>query len=170
MVVRPLRATDVELDYDAVTSSAERLRRWSQTEWPADDFTLAENLDDLRRHEREHLERAAFTFTVLDRQETACLGCVYFTPLGPEAAHLCEGAGHAAAIGFWVRTSELAGDLDQHLLFTLREWIEAAWAFDCVAFAISPLEERQAALFAHAGLVRRSIIALPDGRERWVFQ
>ena len=42
--LRPLRATDVELDYDAVMSSAAMLRRWRQSKWPADNFTLAENL------------------------------------------------------------------------------------------------------------------------------
>ena len=30
LLMRPLRATDVELDYDAVMSSAEQLRRWSR--------------------------------------------------------------------------------------------------------------------------------------------
>ena len=29
LLLRPLRAADVELDYDAVMSSAEQLRRWS---------------------------------------------------------------------------------------------------------------------------------------------
>jgi len=42
LLLRPLRATDVELDYDAVMSSAAMLRAWSQSHWPADDFTLAE--------------------------------------------------------------------------------------------------------------------------------
>ena len=98
LFLRPLRASDVELDYDAVMSSAEMLRRWSQSGWPADDFTLAQNLDDLRRHEREHEERQAFTFTVLDPPGTRCLGCVYLTPLRPEAAALCEGAAHAATV------------------------------------------------------------------------
>jgi RimJ/RimL family protein N-acetyltransferase len=86
LLLRPLRATDVELDYDAVMSSAAQLRRWSQTAWPADDFTLAENLADLERHEREHLERTAFTFTVLNPGGTRCLGCVYLAPVRPEAA------------------------------------------------------------------------------------
>src|SRR5438067_1060481 len=61
LLLRPLQATDVELDYDAVMSSAEQVRRRSQSDWPADDFTLAQNLDDLQRHEREHRERVAFT-------------------------------------------------------------------------------------------------------------
>src|SRR5262245_4096225 len=104
LFLRPLRATDVELDYDAVMSSAEQLRRWSDSDWPADDFTLAGNLNDLQRHEREHGERVAFTFTVLNPEGTRCLGCVYITPVAPQAAHLCADAAHPANVGFWVRT------------------------------------------------------------------
>src|SRR5436309_16092952 len=85
LVLRPLCAADAAVDYDAVISSAAELRRWSGSSWPADDFTLAENRDDLERHEREHEERAAFTFTVLSPDLTRCLGCVYLTPLRPEA-------------------------------------------------------------------------------------
>src|SRR5262249_22189853 len=134
LFLRPLRATDVELDYNAVMSSAEQLRRWSQSDWPSDDFTLAQNLDDLQRHEREHGTREAFTFTVLNPQATRCLGCVYITPVVPQAAHLCAGATYAANVGFWVRTSELANDLDKHLFATLREWFSTAWAFDAIVF------------------------------------
>jgi RimJ/RimL family protein N-acetyltransferase len=80
LALRPLLAADVAADYDAVMASAPMLRAWSQSEWPADDFTLAENLEDLRRHEREHLERAAFTYTVREPQGVRCLGCVYLQP------------------------------------------------------------------------------------------
>src|SRR5437867_3283681 len=100
LFLRPLRATDVELDYDAVMSSAEMLRRWSQSTWPADDFTLSENLDDLQRHEHEHKEREAFTFTILNPEGTRCLGCVYFMPLSPLEFQVCEGAGFATHVGF----------------------------------------------------------------------
>jgi RimJ/RimL family protein N-acetyltransferase len=167
--LRPLRATDAELDYEAVMSSAEQLRRWSQSSWPADDFTLAENRADLQRHEREHAERAAFTFTVLDPAGARCLGCVYLMPVWPGAASLCEGAAYAASVGFWVRPSEVANDLDRHLLAALREWLKAEWAFDCVLFTLSPQETRQAALLAEAGLERRLAFTLPDGREGWAW-
>src|SRR5437868_13449286 len=86
LLLRPLQATDVELDYDAVMSSAEQLRRWSGRGWPADDFTLIQNLVGLQEHEREHQEREAFTFTVLNLEETHCLGCVYIMPPRPKAA------------------------------------------------------------------------------------
>jgi hypothetical protein len=164
LVLRPLKATDVELDYEAVMSSAEMLRRWSQSGWPPDDFTLSQNLYDLQRHEREHNERQAFTFTVLNPQETRCLGCVYLVPLSSPELQLCESSAFAANVGFWVRTSELVNDLDRHLLATLREWIQTEWAFDCVVFIISQQEVRQATLFAEAGLEFCTSLTLPDGR------
>jgi RimJ/RimL family protein N-acetyltransferase len=169
LVLRPLRATDVELDYDAVMSSTEELRRWSGSEWPADGFTLAENLADLERHEREHNERKAFTFTILNAEGTRCLGCVYIVPIWPEAVQLCEGAAHAAAVGFWVRTSELAGDLDRHLIAILCDWFRNEWAFDTILFTSNPQETRQAALLAEPGLVR-SALTWPDGRPGWAFR
>jgi hypothetical protein len=95
--------------------SAEMLRRWSQSAWPADDCTLVQNLTDLQRHEREHIKRKAFTFTILNPQGAQCLGCVHIVPLCPEEVPLCKDAAHASDVAFWVRTSELASTLDQHL-------------------------------------------------------
>ena len=169
LLLRPLRASDVALDYDAVMASAEQLHRWSQSDWPTADFTLAQNLDDLQRHEREHYNREAFTFTVLNRDATRCLGCVYIMPLEPQAAQVCAGAAYAATVGFWARTSEVVNDLDQHLFNTLREWFKTAWAFDGIVFTISPQEVRQAALFSEAGLERRLVFKRSDGRPCWVF-
>jgi hypothetical protein len=169
LLLRPLRATDAELDYDALMSSAEQLRRWSQSGWPADDFTLAENLADLQRHEREHGERVAFTFTVLNPQGDRCLGCVYITPLWPQIAELCAGAAYPADVGFWARTSELAGELDKHLLATLREWFASEWAFDCIVWAIGRQDARQADVLREAGLQQRTAFALANGRQCWAF-
>ncbi len=162
--MRPLRATDVERDYDAVMSSAAMLRSWSQSEWPADDFTLAENLEDLRRHEREHEAREAFTFTVLDPEGTRCLGCVYLAALPDVARPLCPGAEHPVRVGFWVRASEIASDLDRHLLVCLREWLAADWRFDRILHLIAERDARQVALCRDAGLQMGSMVLLPDGR------
>ena len=169
LYLRPLRASDVELDYQAVMSSAVELRRWSQSEWPSDDFTRAENLADLVRHEREHVERQAFTYTVLNPAGVTCLGCVYIMPLRPQEALLCQGAAHAGRVTFWVRASEVASDLDRHLLATLREWLAAEWAFDRVVFTIGQRETRQAALLKESGLQMRSEFTLEDGRPCWAF-
>ena len=79
-VLRPLRATDVDLDYDAVMATQETLRQGNSGEWPRPDFTRAENLVDLQRHEADFAARRGFTYTVMDLTQTRCLGCVYAYP------------------------------------------------------------------------------------------
>lgn len=164
ILLRPLRAIDVELDYDAVMSSAAMLRGWSQSDWPADDFTLAQNLADLERHEREHLAREAFTYTVLTPDAARCLGCVYLSPPWPEEVPLCEGATYAAHVGFWVRAAEIASDLDGHLLASLRDWFRERWSFDRVIFSVSRENTRQARLLEESGLIRRGEFTRAGGR------
>jgi RimJ/RimL family protein N-acetyltransferase len=165
-LLRPLRATDVALDYDAVVSSAEMLHRWAQGDWPRDGFTLEENLADLQRHQRDHDERRAFTYTVLDPAGTRCLGCVYIVPLRDELTGLAQGAAWPADVAFWVRASEVAGGLDAHLLATLRDWLAAEWAFDRILFPVAARYPHHAALFEAAGLRELLAYADADG-DRW---
>ena len=169
LLLRPLRVADAELDFDAVMSSAALLRRWSQSAWPADDFTLAGNRSDLERHEREHIEGTAFTFTVLDPAATRCLGCVYIVPLESAERAVCAATMHPARVAFWVRASELAHDLDRRLLATLLVWLDAAWSFDDVVFTIADGDTRQSGLLIEAGLARRAAVTLAGGRACSVF-
>jgi hypothetical protein len=137
--------------------SKELLRRWSQSGWPADDFTLAGNAEDLQEHEREHDERIAFTFTVLDASESDCLGCVYIRALprllrpedfgdtGTEDVY-------QGRVAFWVRQSRLKDDLDRRLLRALIEWFERDWPFTRVLFYTSEGETRQRQVFEEQGL------------------
>jgi hypothetical protein len=169
LILRPLRASDAERDYDAVMSSAGELRRCRGSEWPSDDFTLAENLADLERHEREHERGEAFTYTVLAVDEARCLGCVYIVPVWPEAEPLCGADACATCVGFWVRASERANDLDRHLLAVLRGWLKTEWSFDCVLFTNYAADIRQGALLDEAGLLRLPL-SWPDGRTGWAFR
>lgn len=169
LLLRPLTVGHVDLDYDAVMASREQLNRWSQTTWPTPDFTLAENRADLERHQREHNEGVAFTYTVLDPTESRCLGCVYITPIPESAGYLYPNDRYSAKVTFWIRSDELAGSLEGHLLATLRGWFAAEWPFDRVIFAISQQNPAQAELLRDAGLVKQASIALPDGRLFWVY-
>jgi len=72
-------------------------------------------------------------------------------------------------VGFWVRTSEWAVDLDQHLLTTLHEWFTTEWPFDGVVHTICQAETRQAALLSEAGLQRSAGFTLEDGRACWAY-
>lgn len=81
LTLRMLAPDVTQLDYDALMESRVRLRLWSDSSWPADDFTLAENQKDLEEHEREFHAREAFAYTVLRHDDSVCEGCVYVTPL-----------------------------------------------------------------------------------------
>ena len=160
-LVRPLRASDVELDYDAVISSRAELWLRSGNTWPREGFTLEENLADLVQHEQEHLAGLVFTFTVMNPTETECLGCIYINPLAPmlrkaganeeQCAHVGE---HEAWVTFWVRQSRLTDELDRRLLQTLLAWFKNAWAFSRVCFAVRKAQEHQIRLFVETGLQR----------------
>jgi hypothetical protein len=166
--LRPLRVTDVELDYAAVMSSAEMLRRWSGSSWPSDDFTLAENRADLERHQREHDARIAFTYTVLNPAQDQCLGCVYIQPSEQEERAVCPTAKFPTTVGFWVRAAEIQHDLDLHLFNTLRAWLASEWQFDCILYVIRPAGTRQASIFQSAGLALRQTLFDKNG-QRLVF-
>jgi hypothetical protein len=137
--LRPLRVSDAEIDYAAVMDSKLMLRVMSQGSWPSDDFTLEMNRKDLDKHEKEHDERTAFTYTVLDPTERICLGCVYIN-------HLKEGpmrGEYMALLRFWVRQSYLDGDLDRRLLESLIDWFRNDWAFSRVVLTVADADERQ---------------------------
>lgn len=88
-VLRPLRAVDNPLDYEAVMATQERLRLVSGGDWSRPGFTPEENRADLEGHEADFHARRGFTYTVLDPAGARCLGCVYVYPL----ARVLSGAG-----------------------------------------------------------------------------
>ena len=155
-LLRPLRATDVQLDYDAVISSRAELMQGSGGTWPREGFTIEENLEDLEQHEQEHRERVAFTYTIMNPTESECLGCLYINP--PErlighneevGKYLSDGA---AFVDFWVRSSRLADNLDWRVLQALIPWFQNGWAFSHVMFIAQKSEERQIRLYEEMGL------------------
>lgn len=160
LVIRPLLETDVELDYEAVMETRDFLRKWEQSTWPADDFTLEANLKDLERHASEHRERVSFTYTVMNSAETACLGCIYIFPrtvrwlarASVNATAHADWADFEAVLLFWVRQSRIEDGLDRQLLALLRKWVVEQWAFDGLLFMTNEQCERQVAMWEAAGL------------------
>jgi hypothetical protein len=163
-VLEPLAVEHVELDLAALMSSREMLREWSGTAWPSDDFTLAENQEDLARHDGEHRRREAFTYTVLAPDRARCLGCVYITPLEWNAEvnrGVLDGVGDdEAVVGFWVIEERLADGLDRRLLAALSRWLSEEWAFSSASFATALAHTHQVDLFTAAGLRRRAEISV----------
>ena len=154
-LLRPLRAADVALDYEAVMAPQEPLRQRTGGRWPHPGFTLAENLVDLDGHEADFEARRGFTYTVLDPRQTRCLGCVYVYPLEDEDEDEDGDSvdrDHEAMVWFWIRPDGVADDLDRRLLAALMPWLHRDFAFTRVLVRTSTTDERQLALVREAGL------------------
>jgi hypothetical protein len=124
-VLEPLGPEHNERDYDAWTSSIQHIRAspgYEGRSWPRE-LTLDENLRDLQRHADHFAERSGFTYTVLDPQTRAVIGCVYIYP-GEDAD---------ASARSWVRASH--AELDAPLRRAVRRWLDEAWPFERVEYA-----------------------------------
>jgi hypothetical protein len=79
--LRMLTIHDVVKDFDAVIAAATRLRGLMEpgATWP-DGLTLEENLIDLAWHQREFTVGHSFAYTVMNDDESRCLGCCYLNP------------------------------------------------------------------------------------------
>ena len=131
------------------------LRSWSQATWPADDFTRDENLRDLERHEREHRGEWRSRTPCSTRRRPAASDASTSRRSRPRSPRYARAVRTGVRVGFWVRTSEVANELDRHLLAVLRDWFASDWAFDTTLFGVSPQETRQASVLAETGLTFR---------------
>jgi hypothetical protein len=123
--LRLITVNDLVRDYDAVMSSAARLReRFPFWGWPSDDMTIEQDLVDLGWHQKEAQLRRSFNYAVLDPGGRRLLGCVYVDP--PEKH------GADAEVCFWVRADEEETGLEDVLERAVRAWIDADWPFGTV--------------------------------------
>ncbi|MBD7912858.1 hypothetical protein [Clostridium cibarium] len=117
--IRKLTVLDLQKDYIAVMEARDHIHELYTKEytngWPADNLTLEEDENDLKRHEKEFNERVAFAYTVFDIQNENCLGCIYIDPSD------C----YDAEITMWTRDHVT----DMLLYKTVKKWIENHWPF-----------------------------------------
>lgn len=119
--LRPIRASDVDLDMPVVMGSRERLwsiygRAWR---WPQPDMTEAQDRADLARHEDEIAQHISFNYALFDADETVLVGCVYIDP--PEKP------GADAEISWWVRDAYVGSEVEAALDAFVPSWIAVDW-------------------------------------------
>ncbi len=126
--LRMLTVNDVVKDYDAVMTSIDHLQGvfGMRSPWPSQELTLEQDLIDLGWHQKEFQRRTSFAYTVMNRDESQCLGCVYLFPSQNEEVD--------AEIYLWVRQSEFEKGLDPMLFDTVRNWITNVWPFQKVLY------------------------------------
>jgi hypothetical protein len=176
LLVRPITAADAELDYDAVMESREFLRLWSQSTWPADDFTVEDNRADMVKMEDRHKRHEAFGYAVMNPEQTECLGCIYIFPPDANwfsgadvtAINIDHWSDCDALLLFWVRVSRIADGLDRRLLEALLDWFEQEWSFDAPVVVTNEQFEQQVTMIEGMKLHRRFEIDLPDDPARYL--
>lgn len=174
--LRPITADDAADDHAALMETREELRLWEQSSWPADDFTVAANREDLTGLEARHREHRAFTYTVRDPGDTECLGCVYVfstsarflaastvTALADDAWPDVE-----AVVFFWVRRSRVADGLDARLLAALRSWFADEWPVERTVFVTNEEFGQQVSMIERTDLVRRFEYVEPGKTGRYL--
>lgn len=169
-VLRPITTADAARDHAAVMETRTDLRVWEQSSWPAEDFTVEANRDDLVGLERRHAEGRAFTFTVVDPADTECLGCVYV--FAPTASFLAQAAvtplarevwlEQDAVVYFWVRATRAATGMDERLLAALRPWFRDEWRTARTVYVTNELFTHQVELLERAGLTPTFRFVEPD--------
>jgi hypothetical protein len=129
--LRPIRESDVDIDYPAVMGSRERL--WAKYGtawgWPAETMSYEADRIDLARHEAEIAARETFNYAVLDAGETELLGCVYVDPPDERSPR-----GADAVASWWVVDREAGGELERTLDAHVPRWLSDTWGFGCVHF------------------------------------
>ena len=128
--LRPIRATDVDLDLRAVLGSQERLWElyggvWG---WPPADLTVELHREDLARHEAETRQRKSFRYGLFDAGETEMLGRLTIEPV-PDG-----GSPGGAEVSWWVVDWLVGGPIDTALSAFVPEWIATEWPLDRPSF------------------------------------
>jgi len=126
--LRMLTVNDVVKDYDAVMPSVKHLKGvfGKDNTWPQDNLTFEQDLIDLGWHQKEFQTRSSFAYTVMNPDESQCLGCVYIMP--------SSNPKYDAVVFCWVRKSELENGLDETLYSTIKNWIKSKWQFKNVGY------------------------------------
>ncbi len=127
--LEPLGPQHNESDYMAWMGSVPHIRAtpgFADWDWPDESLTLADNLRDLEEHARDFATRAGFTFTVLDVDTGASIGCVYLYPSKQE--------GYDVRVRSWV--TEPRAELDVPLWQAVSGWLAAEWPFEAPYYAV----------------------------------
>lgn len=129
--LRPIRESDVDIDYPAVMGSRASLwaRYGEAWGWPSDAMSHDADRRDLARHEAEIAAHETFNYAILDERETELLGCVYIDP--PNAR---SPAGTDAVVSWWVIDQYQGSDLDDLLQDFVPMWLADTWGFRAVHY------------------------------------
>lgn len=138
---RKLTARDTKLDFKAVMSSIDIIHKTRGGKWPTEDLTLEEDRIDLSWHQREFEFKTSFAFTVMNKDETECLGCIYFYPPIAVMSDAASKDDVNVSISWWVTQKMYDQGFYDILSKDIKEWVESKWPFKKVFWANKTLPE-----------------------------
>ena len=130
-VIRKLCASDVYLDYIAVMTSIDIIRKTRGGDWPTTDLSFEDDMIDLAWHQREFEYRTSFAYTVMSPDGSKCLGCLYLFQPGwrNDTSKNAD-----VDVSFWVTQEEYDKGLYPKLYKALDQWLKTTWPFKNIVY------------------------------------
>jgi len=130
-LIRKLCYSDAKLDYAAVMSSIDIIKKTRGGEWPTATLSFVDDQIDLAWHQREFENGTSFAYTVMNRDETECLGCLYLYPPGFRDDSSKESD---VDVSFWVTQKAYDNGLYPKLYHALDAWLRTDWPFQKIGY------------------------------------
>lgn len=138
---RKLTANDAELDLLAVLSSIDIIHQTRGGDWPSEDLSLEDDRIDLSWHQREFEWGYSFAFTIMNPDETKCLGCIYFYPPGKGLKKMSELGDSEVEVSWWITQEMYNKGEYRNVSNDIRNWVETEWPFKKIHWANKELPE-----------------------------
>jgi hypothetical protein len=130
-IIRKLVAKDVYLDYIAVMSSINIIKKTRGGIWPSPDLSFEDDMIDLAWHQREFEHKSSFAYTVMNLEESECLGCLYLYPPGTRSEN---SRNSDVDVSFWVTQSAYGKGFYKVLYNELSRWLTEYWKFKKIGY------------------------------------
>ncbi len=135
--IRELTFKDAELDYEAVMSSIDIIKKTRGGTWPSPDLSFEDDQIDLAWHQREFENRTSFAYTVMSLDEKECLGCLYLYPPGYRGDTTKDAN---VDVSFWVTQDAYDNGLYPKLFAVIEDWL-TQWPFQKIGYSNTELPE-----------------------------
>jgi GNAT superfamily N-acetyltransferase len=137
--LRPIRASDVDIDMPAVMNNRDMLWEmygdaWG---WPPATMTAEQDIEDLQHHADEMDRHESFNYAILPADENELFGCIYIDPVRTD-----DPVEIAAEVSWWV-TPEAPAWLSDELGDLTSGWIREAWPFTDVVTPFNRIRFRK---------------------------
>jgi hypothetical protein len=174
-VVHRQRPSDKELDFDAVMSSKEILREWSDSKWPEEDFNLEQNGQDIADHIADHEQNSDYGFSIFAPNKELLLGSLYLNAVGPllknyptdpmTLARLLE---FDVRVEYWLRAG-VSPELEMRFVRAVIKWLEEAWWFERPVFGTRKDMTSRRSLYLELGMTEIAALLSKNGLRRFHF-